>query len=119
VSSELLVEGAIEASLPAGIAVVAAAALNGIAVVRAFFLLFTGARHFSSVSLAITARERFVLVTLTALLLGGGLFPQPGLAHLYAVAEQVLQAREPVATNHTDARVVEPGRSGPQASQVR
>src|SRR5262249_26572655 len=35
VASELLVEGAIEASLPAGIAVVAASALNGIAVVRA------------------------------------------------------------------------------------
>jgi NADH-quinone oxidoreductase subunit M len=93
VASELLVEGAIDASLPAGIAVVAAAALNGIAVVRAYFLLFTGARHFSSVSLAITARERFVLLTLTALILGGGLFPQPGLVYLHAVAEQVLQAR--------------------------
>src|SRR5262249_52108265 len=92
VSSELLVEGAIAASLPTGIAVVAAAALNGIAVVRAYFLLFTGARHFSSVSLAITARERFVLVTLTALILGGGLFPQPGIAHLYGVAEQVFQS---------------------------
>ena len=43
VSSELLVEGTIQASLPTGIAVVAAAALNGIAVVRAYFVLFTGA----------------------------------------------------------------------------
>jgi NADH-quinone oxidoreductase subunit M len=94
VSSELLVEGAIEASLLAGLAVVATAALNGIAVVRAYFLLFTGARHFSSVSLAITGRERFVLLTLTALILGGGLFPQPGIAHLYTVAEQVLHARQ-------------------------
>ena len=33
--------------------VVAAAALNGIAVVRAYFLLFTGARHVSTVSLGI------------------------------------------------------------------
>jgi NADH-quinone oxidoreductase subunit M len=101
VSSELLVEGAIDANLCAGVVVVVAAALNGIAVVRAYFLLFTGARHFSSVSLAITARERFVLLTLTALILGGGLFPQPGVAHLYAVAEQVLQARKvamPAAT---------------------
>jgi NADH-quinone oxidoreductase subunit M len=95
VASELLVEGAVEASLPAGIAVVVAAALSGIAVVRAFFLLFTGARHFSSVSLAITVRERFVLLTLTALIIGGGLFPQPGIAYLHAVAEQVLQARKP------------------------
>jgi NADH-quinone oxidoreductase subunit M len=109
VASELLVEGAIEASLLAGIAVVAAATLNGIAVVRAFFLLFTGARHFSSVSLAITARERIVLVTLTALLLGGGLFPQPGVTYLYAMAEQILQARESGANNPTDAQMVEPG----------
>jgi NADH-quinone oxidoreductase subunit M len=94
VSSELLVEGAIEASLPLGIGVVVTAALNGIAVVRAYFLLFTGARHFSSVSLAITARERLVLLTLTALILGGGLFPQPGITHLHAVAQQLLCARE-------------------------
>ena len=119
VSSELLVEGAVEASLPAGIAVVAAAALNGIAVVRAYFLLFTGGRHFSSVSLAITARERFVLLTLTALILGGGLFPQPGVAHLYAVAEQVLQAREPAVTGHTAAGVRNSGPSDQRASQAR
>ena len=91
VSSELVVEGAIEANLLAGLAVVTTAALNGIAVVRAYFLLFTGARHFSSVSLAITARERFVLLTLTALILGGGLFPQLGVAHLYGVGEQLLR----------------------------
>jgi NADH-quinone oxidoreductase subunit M len=98
VASELLVEGAVEASLPTGVAVVAAGALNGIAVVRAYFLLFTGARHFSSVSLAITARERFVLLTLTALVLGGGLFPQPGVTRLYGVAERFLHAREVAAT---------------------
>ncbi len=112
-ASELLVAGAVEASLPLGLAVVAAAALNGIAVVRAYFRLFTGARHFSSVSLAVTARERFVLLTLTVLILGGGLFPQAGIAHLYAVAQQVLQARghavPPVAfwrdACHTDTRI--------------
>ena len=52
-----------------------------------------------------------MLLTLTALILGGGLFPQPGIAHLYAVAEQVLQARESTANKRTDARVVKPGRS--------
>jgi NADH-quinone oxidoreductase subunit M len=119
VASDLLVEGAIKASLPTGIAVVATAALNGIAVLRAYFLLFTGARHFSSVSLAITARERFVLLILTALILGGGLFPHRGVAHLSVVAEQVLQAREPAATDHADASIFEPGRRDPQASQAR
>jgi NADH-quinone oxidoreductase subunit M len=108
VASELLVEGAIAASLLTGIGVVAAAALNGIAVVRAYFRLFTGARHFSSVSLAITTRERFVLLTLAALILGGGLFPQPGIAYLHAVAEQVLQAREPRATNRSAGGLAAP-----------
>lgn len=118
VSSELLVEGAIEASLLTGIMVVTAAAVNGIAVMRAYFLLFTGARHLSSVSLAITARERFVLLTLTALILGGGLFPQPGVAHLYAVAEEVLQAHELPSSQRTDARVIRPGRRDLQASHA-
>jgi NADH-quinone oxidoreductase subunit M len=112
VASELLVAGAVEANLAAGVAVVAAAALTGIAVVRAYFLLFTGGRHFSSVSLAATARERFVLLTLTALILGGGLFPQPGVARLYAVAEQTLQARASAAIGSTDARGQSDGVAG-------
>lgn len=119
VSSELLAQGAVEANLLAGLAVIATAALNGVAVVRAYFLLFTGARHFSSVSLAITARERLVLLMLTALILGGGLFPQPGLTRLYAVAEQVLRAREPAATNGTGAGRGEPGPGDRQASPSR
>jgi NADH-quinone oxidoreductase subunit M len=113
-ASELLVAGAVEASLAAGVAVVAAAALGGIAVVRAYFLLFTGARHSSSVSLAITGRERFALLTLTALILGGGLFPQPGVARLYAVAVQVLQARESAAATGPDSLTLEPRRSDRQ-----
>jgi hypothetical protein len=122
VASELLAAGAVEADLAAGVAVVAAAALTGIAVVRVYFLLFTGARHFSSVSLAATARERFVLLTLMALILGGGLFPQPGVARLYAAAEGILQARGPAATDHRDAGgqpAAVPGGSGPPPAARR
>jgi hypothetical protein len=54
-----------------------------------------------------------------ALILSGGLFPQPGVAHLYAVAEQVLQAREPAATSPTDATKVQLGLSDQQASSSR
>ncbi len=43
ISTELLVDSAVEASPYVGIVVVSAAALNGIAVVRPYFLLFTGA----------------------------------------------------------------------------
>src|SRR5207248_2400475 len=71
VSTELLVEGVIDANLWVGLAVIAAGALNGIAVVRAYLLLFTGARHTSTVSLGIGVRERVAVLTLSALILGG------------------------------------------------
>ena len=73
---------------------VAAAALNGIAVVRAYFLLFTGARHGSTVPLGITSRERVAVLTLAVILIGGGLAPQAGVASGYRAAEQVLKQRE-------------------------
>lgn len=94
VSAELLVDGAVEANLYMGCVVVLAAAINGIAIVRAYFLLFTGAQHVSSVSLQITVRERFAVLTLAAAILGGGLFPQPGIASRYSAAEAILKTRK-------------------------
>jgi NADH-quinone oxidoreductase subunit M len=94
VAAELLVDGAVGANLYVGVAVVLAAAVNGIAVVRAYFLLFTGGRHLSSVPLGITRRERVAVLTLAALILGGGLAPQPGVASRHRAAEAVLGDRE-------------------------
>ncbi len=94
ISTELLVDSAVDASPYVGIAVVAAAALNGIAVLRAYFMLFTGARHMSTVSLEIGPRERFAVLTLTALILGGGLYPQPGVLTRQRAAEEILNERE-------------------------
>jgi NADH-quinone oxidoreductase subunit M len=99
VSAELLVDGVVEANLLVGLAVVLAAAVNGIAVVRAYFRLFTGRRHVSSVSLAITPRERVAVLTLAAVVLFGGLVPQPGVATRHRTAEIVLRERE----SHRDA----------------
>jgi NADH-quinone oxidoreductase subunit M len=93
VGTELLVDGAIGASPAIGVVMVLAAAVNGIAVVRVYFLLFTGSQHVSSVSLAITPQERFAVVTLAALILGGGLAPQYGIASFYNAAESVLKDR--------------------------
>jgi NADH-quinone oxidoreductase subunit M len=93
VSAELLVDGAVTANPGIGVAVVAAAALNGIAVVRAYFLLFTGTRHVSSVSLALGLRERCAVLTLAALILGGGFLPQPGVMTRYRAAEEILASR--------------------------
>ncbi|MBI3863850.1 MAG: oxidoreductase [Planctomycetia bacterium] len=94
ISTELLVDSAAEVSALVCVAVVAAAAINGIAVVRAYLLLFTGAKHVSSVSLEISPRERFAVLTLAALILGGGIFPQPGVTSRYLAAEQALSRRE-------------------------
>jgi NADH-quinone oxidoreductase subunit M len=94
VSAELLVDGAVEANLPIGILVVLAAAVNGIAVVRVYFRLFTGGRHISAVSLAITPREQVAVLTLAVVVLGGGLVPQPGVTTRHRAAEAILKARE-------------------------
>jgi NADH-quinone oxidoreductase subunit M len=93
IATELLVDSAVEANPYVGVGVVAAAALNGIAVVRAYFLLFTGARHVATVSLGIGLRERIAVLTLSALILIGGIFPQPGVNSRQRAAEEILQDR--------------------------
>jgi NADH-quinone oxidoreductase subunit M len=93
VSAELLVDGAVMSNIYIGIGVVAAAALNGIAVVRAYLLLFTGTRHVSTVSLAIGTRERIAVLTFAALVLGGGLYPQPGVETRFRAAKEALRDR--------------------------
>jgi NADH-quinone oxidoreductase subunit M len=93
VAADMLVDGAIQVSPLVALVVVVAAALNGIAVVRAYFRLFTGARHASTVSLNIGLRERVAVLTLTALILGGGFFPQPGVASRFQAAEDLLESR--------------------------
>jgi NADH-quinone oxidoreductase subunit M len=115
VASELLVHGAVDASPYVGLAVVVAAAINGIAVVRAYFLLFTGTRHYSTVSLQIGTRERLALLTFTALILGGGLFPQLGILSRYVAAEDLLQIRQ----NHRLPSPVLAGESGLSAHAFR
>ncbi len=90
ISTELLVDSAVEENPIVGICVITAAALNGIAMIRAYFRLFTGTRHQSTVSLRLGARERVAVLTLSALILGGGLLPQPGVNTRQRAAEQAL-----------------------------
>ncbi len=90
VAAELLVDGVINVNPYIGIVIALAAALNGIAIVRVFFLIFTGTRRVSAISLGITSRERFAVLTLAALILGGGLSPQFGVNSRHRAAESVL-----------------------------
>jgi NADH-quinone oxidoreductase subunit M len=98
VGVEILVEGAVDANPFVGMAVVLAAAMNGIAVVQAYFRVFTGKRYFATISLQCRPLERVAVLTLAALILLGGMFPQPGLSSRYHAAQEVIKARRHVAT---------------------
>ncbi len=109
ISTEMLVDGAVEVHPAIGVAVVAATALNGIAVVRAYLHLFTGARHVSTVELGIGPRERVAVLSLVVVILGGGFLPQPGVTTRERAASEILEAR---------ARVFRPGARGHDATPL-
>ncbi|MGC3969240.1 MAG: proton-conducting transporter membrane subunit [Pirellulales bacterium] len=93
IGGELLVDGAVETYPSIGLAVVLAAALNGIALVRSYFLIFTGTRYQSNIALGIVPRERASMLALSALILLGGLIPQYGVISRYYAAEEILSVR--------------------------
>ena len=76
IAAEVLVDGILGANPIIGLAVVTATALNGIAIVRAYLYLFTGKRQCSTVPLTTTYRERWAVLLLMAMILGGGMAPQ-------------------------------------------
>jgi NADH-quinone oxidoreductase subunit M len=94
VGTELLLEGAMQVYPLAGTAIVIAAALNGLAMLHAYFRVFTGARHMSSIDLRIRWPEQIAMLILTALILGGGLYPQPGVDSRYHAAVKLIEQRE-------------------------
>lgn len=96
---ELLVDGAVQAFPYVGLVIVAAAALNGIAVMLVYFRLFTGTRLFSSVPLGIGWRERLAVLTLAGLILGGGLYPQPAVESRFEAAGEILHDRRDYLAN--------------------
>jgi NADH-quinone oxidoreductase subunit M len=93
VGAELLVEGAVEIYPLVGLAVVVAAAMNGIAVVHAYLRVFAGAPRPTSISLTCRTSERIAIVILSFLILAGGLVPQPGVASRYHAATSLLETR--------------------------
>lgn len=93
VATELLVEGALNVSPMVSVLVVASMALSGIALLRAYFRLFSGPEHTSSMSIVARWPEKIAVLVLTLLVLGGGLFPQPGIASRYNTAKQLLSER--------------------------
>jgi NADH-quinone oxidoreductase subunit M len=93
IAVELLVEGAVEVYPQIGTAVVVAAALNGIAILLAYFRIFAGRRSTTPVAIGIRWPERISVSMLSILILGGGLFPQLGVASRYHAALELEKHR--------------------------
>lgn len=93
IGTEMLIDGAVAEYPHVGPLLVIAATFNGIAILRAYFLLFTGTRYESSVPLGMGTRERIAVLTLAALILGGGFYPQNGVSTAYHAALGLLDLR--------------------------
>ncbi len=92
VSAELLIDGTVGSNPVVGVAVIAVSALNGMAVLRAFWRLFTGRRATATLDLPVSRAERAAVLVVCGLVIGGGLYPQPGLTSRAKAAEAVLTA---------------------------
>lgn len=93
VALELLVEGAVQALPLVGSVVVMVAALNGLAVTHAYFRIFTGRPHVASVDLRVRPAERVSVLLLILIIVGGGLFPRPGVLSRYRAAIELAGQR--------------------------
>jgi NADH-quinone oxidoreductase subunit M len=90
---ELLVEGTVEVYPLVGAIIVLAAAINGTALLRAYFRIFTGTRHVATVSLAARPAERFVAITLSLLILGVGMMSGIAVHSRYHATDALLKIR--------------------------
>lgn len=92
VAGELLIESAMNYSPWIGWVVVLATALNGIAVLRVYFRIFTGTKHTTTIPMRSQLEERLAIVGLSILILAGGLYPQPEVQSSYKAAMHLLEA---------------------------
>lgn len=107
VAVELLVDGVVQAYPFVGAAIVLATALNGIAVLQVYFRLFTGKRYTTSVPLHCRPTEQFAVLALTALIVGGGLFPQAGVASRHHAALEIMKTRRAIVDTDVSVREVD------------
>lgn len=93
VGVELLVESVTHTNFIFGFVVLSAMALNGIAAMRVYFRLFTGTTAPASISLQPRPTEQSVIWLMILLMIGGGLYPQPGIATRHHAAKEILHRR--------------------------
>jgi NADH-quinone oxidoreductase subunit M len=104
VGVELLVEGVVGVYPSIGMLVVVAAALNGIAVMHAYFRLFTGTSHTTAISLQARWPEWAAVMALSVCIVIGGLLPQPGVTSRYHAAVELIRRHEAGAHAGTPTR---------------
>ena len=91
IATELLIDGAITLSPVVGCFVVFSTMLNSIAVVHAYFRIFTGTKRTGTIPLVSQTEERVAVIVLSGLILGGGLFPQAGVESRYRAAIDLME----------------------------
>lgn len=94
VPMELLISGSVQQGLGYSVTLALIAMLNGIAILRAYFSLFTGKRPTTSVSLQMTAPERTGIVIIALLVFLAGWFSPAVVASRHRVAEELLERRQ-------------------------
>jgi NADH-quinone oxidoreductase subunit M len=77
VAQEALVHGVVNDFPYLGFAILVASMLNGITVLRTYFILFCGRVEPGRITQGLRRREQLAFVALVALLVAGGLFPGP------------------------------------------
>jgi NADH-quinone oxidoreductase subunit M len=93
IAVELLVEGAVQALPIVAPLVVVVTALNGLAVIQAYFRIFTGKPYPSTIDLQVRPSERASVLIISALIFLGGLFPQLGVSNRYRAAVKLVGLR--------------------------
>jgi len=93
VGVELLLEGAVEALPLVGPLVVIVTALNGLAVIQAYFRIFTGKPYPSTIDLQVRPSERAAVLIISVLIFVGGLYPQLGVSNRYRAAMKLVGMR--------------------------
>ncbi|HRK17187.1 MAG TPA: proton-conducting transporter membrane subunit, partial [Prosthecobacter sp.] len=93
VPMELLISGSAQHGLGFSVTLAVAAMLNGIAILRAYFSIFTGRRPTTSVSLRETRTERGGIILIALAVFFGGWFSPRVVESRHRVADRLLEAR--------------------------
>lgn len=103
VADDLIVAGSLSDNLHAGVLVILATALAGIAMMRGWFRIFGGQAKSHGPRQPIFLREQVAFLGLLAILFGLGLSPGPAVNALERVATDLL------AMSHLSSTVTPPG----------